>query len=77
MLDEFLRFRHLVRNVYTMNLVPDKMAGLMSALPGLCGPGCVLSCWPLRTFWRIWPRQAKGQRNTKVMMPVLITALPA
>jgi hypothetical protein len=35
MLDEFLRFRHLVRNVYTMNLVPDKMAGLMSALPGL------------------------------------------
>ena len=34
-LDEFRRFRHLVRNVYTMNLVPDKMAGLMSALPGL------------------------------------------
>jgi len=34
-LDEFRRFRHLVRNVYTMNLVPDKMAGVMSALPGL------------------------------------------
>ena len=34
-LDQFRRFRHLVRNVYTMNLVPDKMAGLMSALPGL------------------------------------------
>lgn len=34
-LDEFRRFRHLVRNVYTMNLVPDKMAGLMSALPEL------------------------------------------
>jgi hypothetical protein len=34
-LDEFRRFRHLVRNVYTMNLVPEKMAGLMSALPGL------------------------------------------
>lgn len=34
-LDEFRRFRHLVRNVYTMNLVPDKMAGLMSALPRL------------------------------------------
>lgn len=34
-LDEFRRFRHLVRNVYTMNLVPDKMAGLLSALPGL------------------------------------------
>lgn len=34
-LDEFWRFRHLVRNVYTMNLVPDKMAGLMSVLAGL------------------------------------------
>jgi hypothetical protein len=34
-LDEFRRFRHLVRNVYTMNLVPGKMAGLMSALPEL------------------------------------------
>lgn len=34
-LDEFRRFRHLVRNVYTINLAPDKMAGLMSALPGL------------------------------------------
>jgi hypothetical protein len=34
-LDEFRRFRHLVRNVYTMNLSPDKMTGLMSTLPGL------------------------------------------
>jgi hypothetical protein len=34
-LDEFRRFRHPVRNVYTMNLVPDRMAGLLSALPGL------------------------------------------
>jgi hypothetical protein len=34
-LDEFRRFRHLVRNVYTMNLLPDKVAGLMSALPEL------------------------------------------
>ncbi len=34
-LDEFRRFRHLVRNVYTMNLVPERMAGLMGALPGL------------------------------------------
>jgi hypothetical protein len=24
-----------MRNVYTMNLLPDKMTGLMSALPGL------------------------------------------
>jgi hypothetical protein len=34
-LDEFRRFRHLVRNVYTMNLSPDKVAGLMSTLPEL------------------------------------------
>lgn len=34
-LDEFRRFRHLVRNVYTTNLVPDKLVGLMSALSGL------------------------------------------
>lgn len=34
-LDELRRFRHLVRNVYTMSLVPEKMAGLMSALPTL------------------------------------------
>jgi hypothetical protein len=34
-IDEFRRFRHLVRNVYTMNLVPEKMEGLMEALPEL------------------------------------------
>jgi len=34
-LDEFRRFRHLVRNVYTTNLVPEKMGGLMATLPGL------------------------------------------
>lgn len=34
-LDEFRRFRHLVRNVYTMNLAPEKMASLMSPLPKL------------------------------------------
>ena len=34
-LDEFRRFRHLVRNVYTINLVPERIAGLMSALPAL------------------------------------------
>ena len=32
-LDEFRRFRHLVRNVYTTNLVPSKMAGLVAHLP--------------------------------------------
>lgn len=34
-LDELRRFRHLVRNVYTFNLVPEKMEPLISALPGL------------------------------------------
>jgi len=34
-LDEFRRFRHLVRNVYTINLVPDKIRMLVLNLPGL------------------------------------------
>jgi hypothetical protein len=34
-LDEFRRFRHLVRNVYTINLQPDKIASLMSTLTGM------------------------------------------
>jgi hypothetical protein len=36
-LDEYRRFRHLVRNVYTVNLAPEKMAGLITALPMLWG----------------------------------------
>ena len=35
MLDELRRFRHLVHNVYTLNLVPEKMEPLISALPEL------------------------------------------
>lgn len=34
-LDEFRRFRHLVRNVYTTNLMPEKMENLMEVLPQL------------------------------------------
>ena len=34
-LDAFRRFRHLVRNVYAANLLPNKMEGLMTVLPGL------------------------------------------
>jgi hypothetical protein len=34
-LDEFRRFRHLVRNVYTTNLIPAKMTGLLQVLPDL------------------------------------------
>ncbi len=34
-LDEYRRFRHLVRNVYTVNLAPEKMSGLITALPKL------------------------------------------
>lgn len=32
-LDEYRRFRHLVRNVYAIDLVPDKMQGLLERLP--------------------------------------------
>lgn len=32
-LDQYRRFRHLVRNVYTMGLEPEKMSGLVEALP--------------------------------------------
>lgn len=35
LLDEYRRFRHLVRNVYTFNLVPEKMENLISVLPTL------------------------------------------
>ena len=34
-LDEFRRFRNLVRNMYTMDLTPDRIAGLISKLPDL------------------------------------------
>ena len=33
-LDEFRRFRHLVRNVYAFNLDPQRMNPLLLALPG-------------------------------------------
>ena len=34
-LDEFRRFRHLIRNVYTINLLPDRMSKLILELPDL------------------------------------------
>lgn len=34
-LDELRRFRHLVRNVYTFNLVPSRITPLLSNLPKL------------------------------------------
>jgi hypothetical protein len=34
-LDEFRRFRHLVRNVYALNLLPERVENLVSALPEL------------------------------------------
>ena len=34
-LDKFRRFRHLVQNIYVMNLQADKMAELTAALPAL------------------------------------------
>jgi len=32
-LDELRRFRHLVRNIYTFNLIPEKIEPLVSSLP--------------------------------------------
>lgn len=34
-LDEFRRFRHVVRNVYATNLIPERMSGLLEILPEL------------------------------------------
>lgn len=34
-LDEFRRFRHVVRNVYAENLIPEKMENLLTMLPNL------------------------------------------
>jgi hypothetical protein len=34
-LDELRRFRHLVRNLYTFNLVPEKLEPIVSDLPAL------------------------------------------
>lgn len=34
-LDEFRRFRHLIRNIYTTHLVPARMDGLLQVLPNL------------------------------------------
>ena len=36
-LDEYRRFRHLVRNIYTANLIPERMASLLTNLPELWG----------------------------------------
>jgi hypothetical protein len=33
LLDEFKDFRHVVRNVYAVNLVPEKLDNLMAKLP--------------------------------------------
>ncbi|MGA2936774.1 MAG: hypothetical protein ABSF52_06705 [Syntrophobacteraceae bacterium] len=33
LLDEYLRFRHLVRNVYSWNLLPEKVQPLVERLP--------------------------------------------
>jgi hypothetical protein len=35
MLDEYLRFRHRIRNIYSFNLVPDRIKGLVEKLPSV------------------------------------------
>jgi hypothetical protein len=34
-LDEYLRFRHRIRNIYSFNLVPDRIKGLVEKLPAV------------------------------------------
>lgn len=35
LLEEYLRFRHLVRNVYSFNLLPEKVQSLVERLPAV------------------------------------------
>jgi len=32
-LEEYLRFRHRVRNIYSFNLIPERIKGLVEKLP--------------------------------------------
>lgn len=34
-LDEYRKFRHLIRNIYTMNIVPQRLAEIVLPLPSL------------------------------------------
>jgi hypothetical protein len=34
-MDEFRRFRHRIRNIYSFNLVPERIKALVEKLPGL------------------------------------------
>jgi hypothetical protein len=34
LLEAFLRFRHRIRNIYSFNLVPEKVRDLVERLPG-------------------------------------------
>ena len=34
-LGEYLRFRHRVRNIYSFNLIPERIKGLVEKLPGI------------------------------------------
>jgi len=33
LLDEFMRFRHRIRNIYSFNLIPDRVKNLIEKLP--------------------------------------------
>ena len=34
-LEEYLKFRHRVRNIYSFNLIPERVKGLVEKLPGI------------------------------------------
>lgn len=60
-LDRLRRFRHLVRNVYAMNLIPERMAALVQDLHDL---------WPtleqeLRAFARFLEQAARQQEEDR------------
>jgi hypothetical protein len=33
LLDEFMRFRHRIRNIYSFNLIPDRVKNLVEKFP--------------------------------------------
>ena len=57
-LDEYRKFRHRIRNIYTTNLDPERMAHLVLHLPAL---------WPqIRSELEIFARFLRGLANADV-----------
>lgn len=53
-LDEYLRFRHVVRNVHTPStLIPSALSAWLGKY-GLVSNKFGLICWPLLALWNVW-----------------------